>query len=418
MCAGEFRVLSHRPLDRKLAAILSADVEGYSRLMGDDEVATVRTITAYRETIASAVARHGGRVVDAPGDNVLAEFSSVVDAVQGAVEIQRELRSRNAELPVPRRMHFRIGINLGDVIAEGPRLYGDGVNIAARVEGLAEGGGICLSGTAYDQVEGKLPLGYDFLGEHTVKNIARPVRVYRLRLESGPSSPPSTGTRGLRPLASRVVAAVVIAGLLGAGGWAGWRWLRPASPALALPDRPSVAVLPFTNLSGDPTQEYFSDGVTEDLITGLSNVSGLFVIARNSVFTYKGKVVKVGDVGRDLGVRYVLEGGIQRAGSRVRITAQLVDATTGYHIWAERYDREVRDIFTLQDEVTQQIIRALAVKLTDAERGRMGRAPTGSLEAYDLVLRGHEERRRTTREANIQARRLFVRALDLDPDYA
>jgi adenylate cyclase len=408
------------PVERKLAAILSADVEGYSRLMGDNEVATVRTITEYREAIASSVAGHGGRVVDAPGDNVLAEFSSVVDAVESAVEIQRELRSRNAALPVTRRMQFRIGINLGDVIVEGPRLYGDGVNIAGRLEGLAEGGGVCLSGTAYDQVEGKLPLGYDFIGEHSVKNIARPVRVYRLRFEPGAAPGLSSQTRRAdRRLVTRVVGTVAVLVLLGVGGWAGWHWLRsPAPPVLTLPDKPSVAVLPFSNLSQDPAQEYFSDGVTEDLITGLSKVSGLFVIARNSVFTYKGKAVKVRDVGRDLGVRYVLEGGVQRAGSRVRITAQLVDATTGYHIWAERYDREVRDVFALQDEVTQQIIRALAVKLTAAEQGQMGRAPTGNPEAYDLVLRGQEERRRTTREANVEARRLFVKAMDLDPQYA
>jgi adenylate cyclase len=408
------------PVERKLAAILSADVEGYSRLMGDDEVATVRTITEYREAIASSVAGHGGRVVDAPGDNVLAEFSSVVDAVESAVEIQRELRSRNATRPVTRRMQFRMGINLGDVIVEGPRLYGDGVNIAARLEGLAEGGGVCLSGTAYDQVEGKLPLGYDFIGEHAVKNIARPVRVYRLRFEPGAAPGLSGRTpRARRRLVTRIVGAVAVLVLLGVGGWAGWQWLRSSAPAvLTLPDKPSVAVLPFSNLSQDPTQEYFSDGVTEDLITGLSKVSGVFVIARNSVFTYKGKAVKVGDVGRDLGVRYVLEGGVQRAGSRVRITAQLVDTTTGYHIWAERYDREVRDVFAMQDEVTQQIIRALAVKLTAAEQGQMGRAPTGNPEAYDLVLRGREERRRTTREANLQARRLFVKAMDLDPQYA
>jgi adenylate cyclase len=405
---------------RKLAAILSADVEGYSRLMGDDEAATVRTITDYREAIASTVTRHSGRVVDAPGDNVLAEFSSVVDAVQGAVEIQRELRGRNADLPPARRMQFRIGINLGDVIHEGPRLYGDGVNIAARLEGLAEGGGICLSGTAYDQVEGKLPFGYDFLGEQTMKNIARPVRVYRLRLEPRPSPGPLLRARGAdRRLVSTVARTITLLVLLGAGAWFGWRWLgTPARSGLALPDKPSVAVLPFANLSRDPAQEYFSDGVTEDLITGLSKVSGLFVIARNSVFTYKGKAVKVSDVGRDLGVRYVLEGGIQREGSRVRITAQLVDATTGYHIWAERYDREVRDIFALQDEVTQQIVRALAVKLAEGEQGRIARAPTGNLDAYDLVLRGQDERRRTTRESNAEARRLFVKALDLDPEYA
>src|SRR5499433_620507 len=405
-----------RSVERKLAAILSADVEGYSRLMGDDEVATVRAITEYRGVIASAVAGHGGRVVDAPGDNVLAEFASVVDAVQCAVDIQRELQSRNAELPASRRMRFRIGINLGDVIVEGERLYGDGVNIAARLESLAEGGGICLSGTAYDQIEGKLPLACEFAGEHTVKNIARPVRVYRLRLDS--REPPAPSPRGASR-AMAIGAVVIVLVLLGGAGWVGWHWLKPAETAgLPLPDKPSVAVLPFANVSQDPAQEYFSDGVTEDLITALSKVSGLFVIARNSVFTYKGKAVKVRDVGRDLGVRYVLEGSVQRAADRVRITAQLVDATTGYHLWAERYDREVRDIFALQDEVTQHIVRALAVKVTEAEKGRLGRAPTGVLEAYDLVLRGNEERKRTTREANAEARRLVVRALDLDPEYA
>ena len=407
-----------RSVERKLAAILSADVEGYSRLMGDDEVATVRTITAYRALIASSVAGQGGRVVDAPGDNVLAEFASVVDAVHCAVDIQRELESRNAELPPFRRMRFRIGINLGDVIVEGERLYGDGVNIAARLEGLAEGGGICISGTAYDQIAGKLPFRCESIGEHTVKNIARPVRVYRLHPEPGAPARPASKRRVPGRLVRAVAAAVAVLLLLGAAAWAGRRWLAPESAGLPLPDRPSVAVLPFTNLSQDPTQDYFSDGVTEDLITGLSKVSGLFVIARNSVFTYKSRAVKIREVGRDLGVRYVLEGGVQRSGNRVRITAQLVDATTGYHLWAERYDREVSDIFTLQDEVTQQIVRAMAVKLTEAEKVRLGRASTEVLEAYDLVLRGAEERYRTTRESNAEARRLFVRALDLDPNYA
>jgi adenylate cyclase len=405
-----------RTTERRLAAILSADVEGYSRLMGDDEVATVRAITAYRGVIASAVAGHGGRVVDAPGDNVLAEFASVVDAVQCAVGIQRELESRNAALPPARRMRFRIGINLGDVIVEGERLYGDGVNIAARLESLAEGGGICLSGAAFDQIDGKLQFPCEFAGEHTVKNIARPVRVYRVRLDS--SAPPARASRRASRVAMAISAVVVTLGLLGAASWVGWRWLKPAETAgLPLPDKPSVAVLPFANLSQDPAQEYFSDGVTEDLITGLSKVSGLFVIARNSVFTYKGKPVKIREVARDLGVRYVLEGGVQRSGSRVRITAQLVDAATGYHLWAERYDREVTDIFALQDEVTQQIVRVMAVKLTEAEKVRLGRAPT-SVEAYDLVLRGHEERSRTTREGNAEARRLYTRAIELDPRYA
>jgi adenylate cyclase len=412
--------MDERPAERKLTAILSADVEGYSRLMGEDELATVRALGESREVIGAAVARHGGRVVDAQGDNLLAEFASVVDAVQCAVGVQRELQSRNADLPPPRRMRFRIGINLGDVIVQGERLYGDGVNIAARLEALAEGGDVCISGTAYDQIEGKLPFAFEFSGEQTVKNIARPVRVYRLRVESRspltPSSTPGVAVdrRALIRLGALAAVVVVIA-----VGWAGWRWLSPSESAgLALPDRPSVAVLPFANLSRDPAQEYFSDGVTEDLITGLSKMSGLFVIARNSVFTYKGKPANVRDVGRDLGVRYVLEGGVQRAGNRVRITAQLVDARSGYHIWAERYDREVQDIFAVQDDVTQQIVRALAVKVTEAERIRMGRSPTAVLEAYDLVLRGHDERRHTTRESNAEARRIFTRALELDPQYA
>jgi adenylate cyclase len=406
--------MAGRPLERKLAAILSADVEGYSRLMGDDEAGTVRTITEYREVVAAGVTGHGGRVVDAPGDNVLAEFASVVDAVQAAIEIQRALHARNAELPAARRMRFRIGINLGDVIVEGDRLYGDGVNIAARVQGLADGGGIVVSGAAYDQVTGKLPLRWEAMGEHAVKNIARPVRVYRARLD--PAAPRAPRARGRRTV--RVVAAIVVAALLGAGGWAGWRWLRPSEPALALPDKPSVAVLPFLNLSQDPSQEYFSDGVTEDLITDLAKVSGLFVIARNSVFTYKGKPVKVGDVGRDLGVRYVVEGSIQRAGDRLRITAQLVDARTGFHVWAERYDRQTRDIFAVKDEVIRQIVGALAVRLTEPEKQRLARTSTAVLEAYDLVLRGHEERGRTTPAGNAEARRLFTRAVELDPAYS
>ena len=409
-----------RPPERKLAAILSADVEGYSRLMSEDEAATVRTITEYREVIATAVAAHNGRVVDAPGDNVLAEFASVVDAVECAVAIQAELQSRNAALPSPRQMRFRIGINLGDVIVDGDRLYGDGVNIAARLQSLADGGGILLSGTAYDQVEGKLSLAAEFKGEQTVKNIARPVRVYRLRLTPGASSVGSPTPRGRRRgLVKQVAGAVALAAALTIAGWIGSRFMgTPESAGLPLPAKPSVAVLPFVNLSQDATQEYFSDGVTEDLITGLSKVSGLFVIARNSTFTYKGRPVKVHEVGRDLGVRYVVEGGVQRSGNRVRITAQLVDATTGFHIWAERYDRETSDIFAVQDDVTRQIVRAMAVKLTETEQTRMGRAPTGVLEAYDLVLRGNEERKHTTRESNAESRRLLVKALDLDPDYA
>ncbi len=411
--------MEQQPTERRLAAILSADVEGYSRLMSDDEAATVRTITEYRDVITGSIAHHGGRVVDALGDNVLAEFSSVVSAVECAVDVQRALRSRNTGLPPTRQMRFRIGINLGDVIVDGTRVYGDGVNIAARLEGLAEGGGICLSGTAYDQIEGKLPYAIDFRGEQTVKNIARPVRVYRLRPETRGTGAPPTRGRSARRWSRYAAGGLAVAALFVVAGRFGSRFLgTPESAGLPLPAKPSVAVLPFANLSQDPTQDYFSDGVTEDLITGLSKVSGLFVIARNSVFTYKGRPVKISDVGRELGVRYVVEGGVQRAGNRVRITAQLVDATTGYHIWAERYDREVNDIFAVQDDVTRQIVRAMAVRLTAAEQTRMGRAPTGVLEAYDLVLRGNDERKRTTRESNEESRRLLVKALDLDPEYA
>src|SRR6266571_2683009 len=297
-------------VERKLAAILSADVQGYSRLMGEDEVATVRTLTAYRAVMTILIQRHRGRVVDSPGDNLLAEFASVVDAVQCAVEIQQELKTRNTDLLAARRMEFRIGVNLGDVIVEGERIYGDGVNIAARLEGLAEAGSICISGTVYDQVETKLALGYEYLGMQTVKNITKPVRVYRVRIEPGDSAAMTSG-RGA------------------------------VTAPLPLPDKPSIAVLPFVNLSSDPEQEYFSDGITEDLITDLSKLSGLFVIARNSTFVYKGKAAKVQEVSKELGVRYVLEGSVRKASNRVRITAQLVDATTGHHLWAERYDREL-----------------------------------------------------------------------------
>jgi len=386
--------------------------------MGQDEVATVRTLTAHRETITNFIQRRRGRVVDSPGDNLLAEFASVVDAVACAVEIQRELAARNGELPPSRQMPFRIGVNLGDVIVDGDRIYGDGVNIAARVQGLADGGGICLSGTAYEHVETKLPLTYEFLGEQAVKNIARPVAVYRVRLEAGahpaPVSPPRRRWRQV------AVSLVAVALLAVAGGVAAWRlYTAPAtSRALELPDRPSIAVLPFANLSGDPAQEYFSDGMTEDLITGLSKISGLFVIARNSVLPYKGKAVRPEQVSRDLGVRYVMEGSVRKAGNRVRITAQFIDATNGYHLWAERYDRDLKDIFAVQDEVTQKIVRALAVKLTDREQDELGHPRAANVEAYDDVLRGYQQLRRTVPEGNAEARRLFTRAVELDPEYA
>jgi len=373
--------MEQEPVHRKLAAVLSADVKGYSRLMGEDEEATIRTLTSYREVMANLIQRHRGRVVDFPGDNLLAEFSSVVDAVRCAVEIQDALRARNVELPENRKMEFRIGINLGDVIVEGERIYGDGVNIAARLEGLAEGGGICISGTVYDHIENKLALDYESLGQHSVKNIRKPIRVYRVGVKADAAVP-------------------------------------EAGRELKVPEKPSIAVLPFVNMSGDPEQEYFSDGITEDLITDLSKISGLFVIARNSTFMYKGKPVKVDQVGQELGVRYVLEGSVRKVGDRVRITAQLVDASTGGHLWAERYDRDLEDIFALQDEVAQKIVSALAVKLTDDEQERLERGYTDNLEAYDYFLRGLEYFNRLTKEGTDQARRLFERAIDLDPEFA
>ncbi len=414
---------------RKLNAILIADVKGYSRLMGEDEEATVRTITAYREVITKVVQTHRGRVVDSPGDNILSEFASVVDAVRGAVEIQEELKVRNAELPENRRMDFRIGINLGDVIYEEERIYGDGVNVAARVESIAEAGGICVSGTAFDQIENKLPLGYEYLGEQSVKNISKPVRVYKVLMEPEAVGKVIRKKRVEPKRWQRIILAVVIVHLMVAGGVVLWkssqRKVFPPEEAASvkkitfpLPNKPSIAVLPFDNLSGDPDQEYFSDGLTEDLITDLSKVSGLLVIARNSVFTYKGKAVKIQKVGKELGVRYVLEGSVRKAGDRVRITAQLVDATTQGHLWAERYDRDLKDIFALQDEVTRKIVRALAVKLTGNEHKHLARKYTDNLEAYDYFLRGKDHFHRLNQESTAQAREMFRKAIALDPEYA
>jgi adenylate cyclase len=422
-------------MERKLTAILSADVKGYSRLMGEDEEATIHTLTAYRQIITSLIQQHRGRVVDSPGDNLLAEFASAVDAVQGAVEIQHALKARNTELPSERRMEFRIGVNVGDVIVEEERLYGDGVNIAARLEGLAEPGGICISGTVYDQVETKLALNYDYQGEQTVKNIAKPVRVYRVHWDEeasqkskgkkqkakveGPSS------RG-RPVHRWIVAGLVlIVGVIAAVRYVPFSSFRnPQSPIrteeaqLPLPDKPSIVVLPFVNLSKDPEQEYFSDGLTETLTGDLSKISSLFVIARNSAFTYKGKAVKVQDVGREMGVRYVLEGSVLKAGDQVRITAQLIDASSGYHLWTQRYDRPLKDILTLHDEIVQKIVTTLKLQFTLQEQGWIVRKRTDNLEAYDAFLRGMEFFWRLTKETNAQARQMFERAVALDPQYA
>ncbi len=413
---------------RKLTAILSADVKGYSRLMGEDEEATVRTITAHRKVITSVIEKYRGRVVDSPGDNILAEFVSVVDAVQGAVEIQEVIRAKNAELPEERRMEFRIGINLGDVIQEGERIYGDGVNIAARVEGLADPGGICISGSAYEQIENKLALGYDYIGEHTVKNIVKPIRVYRV--PTGPETFQKVAEeKKPAPGWQKAAVAVVIALLVVAGSVAIWKSSRTPSPppievasvekmAYPLPDKPSIAVLPFNNLSGDPEQEYFSDGITEQIITGLSKISSLFVIARNSTFAYKGKAVKVQQVSEELGVRYVLEGSVQKSGERVRTNAQLIDAIKGNHLWSETYDRELKDIFAVQDDITQKILTALQVQLTHGEQARLWARGTENLQAYLKYLQSFEKWRQMNEESNALARQLAEEAVALDPQYA
>jgi len=412
---------------RKLAAILSADVEGYSRLMGEDEDATIRTLTSYRELMSTLIQKHRGRVVDSPGDNLLAEFLSVVDAVRCAVEIQEELRVRNAELPENRRMIFRIGINLGDVVEEGDRIYGDGINIAARVEGLAEGGGICISGTVYDSIKNKLSLGYKSMGEHTVKNIKEPVRVYRMRIGPEAATPVVREEKaGSRRWQKATLAAVVVLVVM-AGAWAIWNFyfhkppIEPASiekMAFPLPDKPSIAVLPFVNMSGDSEQEYFCDGLTEDMITALSKIPDLFIIARNSVFTYKGKPVIVKQVAEELGVRYVLEGSVRIAEQRVRINVQLIDAITGGHLWAERYDRNLEDVFALQDEITMKVLTALQVKLTEGEKIRAMTRSTDDINAYLKWTEGRQHFLRLNRDGNVKARQLLEEAIALDPMFS
>ena len=413
---------------RKLSAIFSADVEGYSRLMGDDEASTVRTLEAYRKVMADLIDQFRGRVVDSPGDNLLAEFGSVVDAVQCAVEIQEVLKAKNEELPENRKMMFRIGVNLGDVIEEGDRIYGDGVNIAARVEGLAEAGGISVSGTVYDHIMNKLALGYEYLGEHAVKNIKAPVRVYRVPAGIATEAPSVSQEKSAKSkrwqwgALCAVVAIVVVA-----GGVAIWNYyfrlpkVEPASVermAYPLPEKPSIAVLPFVNMSEDKEQEYFSDGLTEEIISALSRVPKLVVIARNSTFTYKGKPAKVQQVSEELGVRYVLEGSVRKAGDRVRVTAQLIDATTGHHLWSERYDRELKDIFALQDEITMKIITAMQVKLTGLELARALAKGTDNLDAYLKFLQGFKHFGRHNPDDHILARRYFKEAIALDPEFA
>ena len=376
--------MAEERLQRRLAAILSADVVGYSRLMGMDEAGTLSRLNALRrELIDPTIAAHSGRIVKLMGDGALVEFASAVDAVTCAIEIQRQLREHNAGGSETNPIQFRIGINVGDIIIEGEDILGDGVNVAARIEGIAEPGGISISEDAWRQVQGKVAANFVDAGEQSLKNIARPVRVYRLDL----ASKAATASEAPRPIS-------------------------------APPDKPSIAVLAFNNMSGDPEQEYFSDGISEDIITDLSKLSELHVIARNSAFTYKGKPVDVKQVGRELGVRYVLEGSVRKAGNRVRVTGQLIDAASGAHIWADRFDRDLTDIFAVQDELTQEIISALKIKLTPEKKDRLTRKSTIDVEAYNLFLRGRERMWLHTRIGNIEARNLLGRAVTINPDFA
>jgi TolB-like protein/class 3 adenylate cyclase/Tfp pilus assembly protein PilF len=413
---------------RKLTAVLSADVAGYSRLMSEDEAATVKTLAAYREIMASLIKQHSGRVVDSPGDNVLAEFASVVDAVQCAVAVQKEYQARNAELPENRRMMFRIGINLGDVIDEEGRIYGDGVNIAARLEALADPGGICVSKTAFDQIETKLPLGYEFLGEQTVKNIPKPVGTYRVLMEPRVTVAEEIEKEKAVPLwrhkailtGGVALLLVVIAALI----WTFYfrpRLMEVASVekmAFPLPEKPSIAVLPFDNLSGDKSHDILVDGMTEGIIAALARFNQLFVIARNSTFTYKGKPVKVQQVAEELGVRYVLEGSVGISGNKIRVTAQLIDATTGRHVWVERFDQGLKDAFGVQDEVTRKLVGSLVGKLDKATMAMALLKHPDSLDAYGLFLRGLELFGHFTPDDNAKSRPLFEKAISLDPNYA
>jgi adenylate cyclase len=370
-------------MDRRLAAIFAADVAGYSRLIGADEEGTLERLKAHRrELIDPKIAEHQGRIVKTTGDGVLVEFASPVKAVRCAIEVQHGMLDRNADVPREQRIEFRIGINLGDVIVEEGDIYGDGVNVAARLEGIAEPGAVYVSRAVRDFVRDQPEIVLEDLGEKPLKNIAKPVRVFRIgtpdRAVGGPQA---------------------------------------AGPP-PVPHKPSIAVLPFANMSGDTEQEYFSDGMTEDLITDLSKVSGLFVIARNSCFAYKGRSVKVQEIGRDLGVRFVLEGGIRKVGNRVRITAQLIDAGSGGHLWAERFDRDLTDIFSTQDEVVEKIVGALAVTLTQGEEQRLRRRGTGNVEAYESWLRARELLAPGTRESFVQARAMYRRAIEIDPNFA
>ena len=377
--------MSEGRVERRLAAILAVDVAGYSRLMGEDEEGTLAALRAVRRELGDPkITEHRGRIVKPTGDGLLVEFASVVDAVRCAVEVQREMVARNAAVPAGRRIEFRMGVNVGDIIIEDGDIFGDGVNIAARLEALAEPGGICISAAAHEQVRDKLDFSFEDMGEQQVKNIARPVRTHRIVV--GSSAQPITAAA--------------------------------ASTEFPLPEKPSLAVLPFQNMTGDAEQEYFVDGMVEEITTAIARLPWLFVIARNSAFTYKGKPVDVKQVAQELGVRYVLEGSVRKAGNRVRITGQLIDTTTGAHIWADRFDGALDDIFELQDQVASNVASAIEPKLRQSEIERARRKPTASLTAYDLYLRALAQSYRYTEEHRAEAVVLARQALAIDPSYA
>ena len=413
---------------RKLAAILHADVVGFSRLMGEDEAGTHQALSKLRAAVDPLIAAHGGRIVGTAGDSVLADFSSVVDTLSCAVEMQRASRTVNDPILPERRLELRIGVNLGDVIVDGDDIFGDGVNIAARLEAFAQPGTVCISQTVYDQVRNKLDLNYRPLGSHRVKNIAEPVRAYAVGLPAASPRPKRTW----RPLAAAAGAAVLI--VAGVVVWAldtgeGWELPRLggatkpvevaslASPA-RLAGRPSVAVLPFKNLSDDPSQDYFSDGVTEDVITALGRFSNLLVIAKSASFPFKGSNASPAEIGRLLDARYLLEGSIRRAGNRARVSAELTEAATGRHVWSEAYNAEGDDIFAVQDDIAKRVVGVATVRLTRFEQERALAKPTSNLAAYEYVLRGRDFLSDATRDDNDQASKLFQRAIDLDPNYA
>ena len=413
-------------MQRKLRAIFSADVKGYSKLMGEDDEHTINTITEYRKIIIELIETHHGRVVDAPGDNILAEFSGAINAVNSAIEIQKELESRNSKLPDKRRMDFRIGINLGDIVHREERIYGDGVNVAARIESLAEPGGICISRGVFDQVKRKVKQGFEYLGEHNVKNILEPVRIYRVLLtpkyEGKVIGEPVRHPAKIKKL--HIVSITLILLCSAALLWLVYPRQTDIEPAsvdkmsFPLPDKPSIAVLPFVNISGDPDQDYLSDGISEAIIGALSNIPRFFVIARNSSFTYKGKSVKIQQVAEELGVQYVLEGSVQRSGDMLRVTAQLIDALKGYHLWSERYDFKVDDLLAVQDKIALSVIVEAQVKLTEGEQVRLLKKETSDLKAYILFIHAMAYYQKTNREDMFKARQLFEEAIQIDPVFS